>query len=87
VLINVPDFRRGIEAALPTFATDHLNLFGTGSRGVIPNDINVAVIRVLVGDEIGVLTPREELYVMPNEVAIVQKVLFNELFKYVFSND
>jgi hypothetical protein len=45
--------------------------------------INIAVIGILLGVELGMVLPRQELHVVTGEVALGLKIIVHELFEYV----
>ncbi|MBL6654170.1 MAG: hypothetical protein ISP49_21430 [Reyranella sp.] len=46
--------------------------------------VDVAVVGVLIEDELRMILAGQELDVVLDEVSLVNKVFFNDLFQYVF---
>ncbi len=51
---------------------------------VIADDVDVAMVRVLVLDVVWVILARQEFEIVLNEVTLMNKILLNNLLKYVF---
>lgn len=84
MLFNISNFCSSIESTLPTFATDHFDTISTSTIWVKSDYINVTVIGVLIRDKVWMIAPREKFHIVPNEVTIMQQILFDELFEDVF---
>lgn len=84
VAFNGTGFSGGVEAALPTLATDGDHLVVASQGWMKTQNINITVVGVLVENEVRMIFSRQELDIVLNEVAFVHKLLFDNLFEYVF---
>ena len=50
---------------------------------MVTDHVDIAVVGILVADEVRVVLSRKELQIVPDEISFVQEVLFNYLFEDV----
>ncbi len=82
-------FERGeprcdVESNLPTLAGNNPNSRCPATMRVDAEDVDVGGNGVVLGGEVGVCSPRPELYVMASKVAPGLQVVVDDLFEDVF---
>ena len=51
---------------------------------MVANDINIAIIGILISDKVGMILARQKLDIMLNEIALVDEIHLHNLFKDIF---
>ena len=69
---------------MPTLTADRHDLPSTLDDRMVTDNVNIAVVGILVADEVRMVLTWPELDIVLDEIAFVDEVLFNNLLKYVF---
>ena len=84
IIQNSLDFVSRIKSILPTLTADRHDLPSTLDDRMVTDNVNIAVVGILVADEVRMVLTWPELDIVLDEIAFVDEVLFNNLLKYVF---